>query len=150
MIEIFATHKNVGRFLAGIELVETPINGRIGMGLFFGPPGTGKSEIAMKFANDNNWPYVRAIKNMSHRKLLESIVSAMEEAPMFRRDDLMRQIFDNLIENPRPLVVDEIDYLIKGGLVEVLRDINDSTSCPAFSIYTGYGKGGVRADVSIH
>jgi len=130
MIETFATHKNVGRFLAGIEVVETPINGRIGMGLFLGAPGTGKSEIALKFAVENGWAYVRAIKNMSHRKLLTAIVSALEEEPMFRKDDLLEQILDSLTERPRVLIVDEVDYLTKGGLVEVLRDINDLTNSP--------------------
>jgi DNA replication protein DnaC len=47
MIEDFSITKNVQRFIRGVEVVNTPIKGRIGNGLFFGPPGTGKTEAAM-------------------------------------------------------------------------------------------------------
>lgn len=134
MKKVFATHKNVSRFLGGLEAIETPINGRIGMGLFFGPPGTGKTETAQHFADQRDLPYVRATDITSRRSLLSAIVGELGAAPMFRSDDLFRQAIDHLLEQPVPLIIDEIDYLVRGGMVEVLRDLNDMTNVPIILI----------------
>lgn len=134
MRKLFASHKNAGRFLAGMEAVETPIGGRIGMALFFGPPGTGKTEMAQHYVAQRDLPYVRATDITSRRSLLSSIVAELGEAPMFRSDDLFRQAVDHLLEQPRPLFIDEVDYLMRGGMVEVLRDLNDMTNVPVIMI----------------
>ena len=130
MREEFAMTKNVQRFIHGVEVVKTPIKGRIGNGLFFGPPGTGKTDVGQWYASQHDVPYIRAKDISSRRSLLANIVAELGEAPEFRTDLLFGQIVDQLIERPRPIIIDEVDYLIKGGAVEVLRDINDMTNTP--------------------
>ncbi len=130
MKEVFAITKNVQRFMAGIEAVRTPIRGRIGLMLTYGPPGTGKTETGMWYAAENNIPYVRGKKINSSRSLLSNIVAELGEAPEFRSDALFDQAVEQLLENPRPLLIDEVDYLVKGGMVEILRDLNDITNAP--------------------
>lgn len=118
------------RFLAGMETVEADIKGRVGMGLVFGEPGTGKTEMAQKYAIDNDYPYIRATDIMSRRSLLSKIATELGEEPAFRSDDLFNQIVSLLLEHPRTMIIDEVDYLVRGGMVEVLRDINDVTNIP--------------------
>jgi DNA transposition AAA+ family ATPase len=130
MKDVFAITKNVQRFMAGIEAVRTPIRGRIGMMLAFGPPGTGKTESGMWYAAENNIPYIRAKDISSRRSLLSNIVAELGEAPAFRSDTLFDQAVEQLLENPRPMLIDEVDYLVRGGMVEVLRDLNDITNSP--------------------
>lgn len=130
MRRVFATTNNVQRFLAGMEVIQEPVKGRVGMGLVFGEPGTGKTEMAQKYAADNDCPYVRATDIMSRRSLLSCIVAELGEAPGFRSDDLFNQAVEILIDTPRTLIVDEVDYLVRGGMVEVLRDLNDITNAP--------------------
>ncbi len=130
MRDVFAITKNVQRFMAGIEAVRTPIRGRIGMMLAFGPPGTGKTESGMWYAAENNIPYIRAKDISSRRSLLSNIVAELGEAPAFRSDTLFDQAVEQLLENPRPLLIDEVDYLMRGGMVEILRDLNDITNAP--------------------
>ena len=130
MKEVFATTRNVQRFMAGIEAVRTPIRGRIGMMLAFGPPGTGKTETGMWYAARNDVPYIRAKDITSRRSLLSNIVAELGEAPSFRSDALFDQAVEQLIERPRPLLIDEVDYLLRGGIVEILRDLNDITNVP--------------------
>ncbi|HHL33130.1 MAG TPA: ATP-binding protein [Desulfobulbaceae bacterium] len=130
MRKTFATTKNVTRFLAGMAAIEEPIKGRVGMGLVFGEPGTGKTEMCQRYAADNGYPYIRATDIMSRRSLLSVIVGELGEAPTFRSDDLFNQAVDILIDRPQTIIVDEIDYLCRGGMVEVLRDINDITNSP--------------------
>ncbi len=130
MKEVFATTKNVQRFVAGIETVRTPIRGRIGMMLAYGPPGTGKTETGMWYAARNDVPYIRAKDITSRRSLLSNIVAELGEAPSFRSDALFDQAVEQLLERPRPLLIDEVDYLLRGGMVEILRDLNDITNIP--------------------
>jgi len=130
----FAITRNVQQFLAGMEVVETPVKGRIGMALVFGEPGTGKTETAQKYAADNDYPYIRATDIMSRRALLSRIVAELGEQPAYRADDLFGQAVDMLIDQPRTLIVDEVDYLCRGGMVEVLRDLNDITNVPVVMV----------------
>lgn len=130
----FAITRNVREFLSGMEVVATPIKGRIGMGLVFGDPGTGKTEIAQRFAADNDFPYIRATDIMSRRSLLSRIVAELGEQPKFTADDLFNQAVDMLLDHPRTLIVDEVDYLCRGGMVEVLRDLNDITNTPVVMV----------------
>lgn len=130
MKETFAITKNVRRFVHGVEVVRSPIKGRIGNMLAFGPPGTGKTDVGQWYASQNDVPYVRAKDISSRRSLLANIVAELGVAGSFRTDDLFNQIVEQLIERPRPIIIDEVDYLIRGGAVEVLRDINDMTNTP--------------------
>ncbi len=130
MKDLFAITKNVQRFMAGIEAVRTPIRGRIGMMLAFGPPGTGKTEAGMWYSAQNDVPYIRAKDITSRRGLLSNIVAELGEAPAFRSDSLFDQAVEQLLERPRTILIDEIDYLVRGGMIEILRDINDITNVP--------------------
>lgn len=130
----FAITRNVQEFMRGMDVVATPVKGRIGMGLVFGEPGTGKTEMAQKYAADNDFPYIRATDIMSRRSLLSRIVAELGEQPAFKADDLFNQAVDMLIDHPRTLIVDEVDYLCRGGMVEVLRDINDITNAPVVMV----------------
>lgn len=130
MKKVFAITKNVQRYMTGIETLQTPIRGRIGLMLAYGPPGTGKTEAGMWYAAQNDVPYIRAKDISSRRSLLSNIVAELGEAPSFRSDALFDQAVEQLIERPRVILIDEIDYLMRGGMVEILRDINDITNAP--------------------
>ncbi len=130
MREDFAITKNVQRFIQGVEVVNTPIKGRIGNGLFFGPPGTGKTDVGQWYSAEKGVPYIRARKVSSQRSLLAIIVNELGLSPAFRSDDLFQQIVEELIGRPTPIIIDEVDYLLKNNMVEILRDINDMTNTP--------------------
>ncbi len=134
MIDDFSMTKNVQRFIKGVEVVNTPIKGRVGNGLFYGPPGTGKTEAALWYNIENNVPYIRSRKVGSARTLLRLIVDALELDPEHSTDALFQQAVDALIDRPREIIVDEVEYLIKNGVVEVLRDLNDMTNTPVIML----------------
>ena len=81
-----------------------------GMGLLYGEPGLGKTKTSLWWAARNDGIFVRTKKLMTGRWLLEEIVAELGEAPAFRTADLFRQIRDQLLERPRAIFIDEIDY----------------------------------------
>ena len=82
----------------------------------------------MWWAANNDAPYIRAKDITSRRSLLANIVAELGEAPAYRSDTLFDQAVDRLLEEPRTIIVDEVDYLTRGGMIEVLRDLNDVTN----------------------
>ena len=100
------------------------------MGLIFGKPGTGKTEACQKYAAESQCPYIRATDIMSRRGLLSKIVAELGEAPAYSSDALFDQAIEQLLANPRTIIVDEVDYLCRGGIIEILRDMNDITNVP--------------------
>lgn len=84
----------------------------------------------MWYAAEKNIPYIRAKDISSRRSLLSNIVAELGEAPHFRADSLFDQAVEQLLDNPRPILIDEVDYLVRGGMIEILRDLNDITNSP--------------------
>ena len=106
-----------------------------GMMLVFGEPGTGKTKTALwwKIQNgngENRIPYIRATRVMTPRSLLEQIVYELGETPLWKTSQILQQIKEHLLSNPRPIIVDEVDYLCRDAFIEVLRDIHDLTDVP--------------------
>lgn len=101
------------------------------MALVFGEPGLGKSRTALWWALKNDAVYIRSANMMSCRWFLEELVEELGEVAYFRMSDLFKQCVKQLKENPRIIIVDEIDYLVKDNLIiETLRDIHDKTDVP--------------------
>lgn len=99
------------------------------LGLVYGNSGFGKTVAAAFAAARTGASYICAQSIWTQRTLLEAIaeelgiVKAERTAPR-----LLRQIVDELNRAPRPLIVDEMDYLVKKQSVEIIRDIHDATS----------------------
>jgi len=130
MKNTFAMTKNVQRFLAGVEMVQQPIKGRIGNALFYGPPGTGKTKVGQWYAAQNGIPYVRSRDITSRKTLLANISAELGLDDRRQTSGLFDQIVESQIDRPNPIIIDEVDYLVRGGVVEVLRDISDMTNTP--------------------
>ena len=98
------------------------------MGLFYGYSGYGKTVGAAFTAAQTGAAYIEAKSIWTQRSLLEAIA---EELGLVRFERtaprLLRQIIEELNRQPRPLIIDEMDYLVKKQSVEIIRDIHDAT-----------------------
>ncbi len=122
---------NVVAFSGAIERLLNRGDGVPGMALIYGDPGYGKTKTALWWAAQNNAAFVRAIKLMTGRWLLEAIVAELGAAPHWRTSDLFRQAQDLLLENRKTVIVDEVDYLTRDArVIETLRDLHDTTGAP--------------------
>lgn len=100
-------------------------------GILYGPSGYGKS-VAMAFtAQRTEAIYIEAKSIWTVRSLLEAISLELGLSVLARSAPrLLQQIIDELNREPRGLIVDETDYLVKKAMVDVLRDIHDATQIP--------------------
>lgn len=98
------------------------------MGLFYGPSGYGKSVAAAYIAGSLNGAYVAAHSIWTQRSMLEAIARELGIArPARTGPRLLEQVIDHLVNHPRPLIIDEMDHIVKRQWVEVIRDIHDHT-----------------------
>jgi DNA transposition AAA+ family ATPase len=131
MRRIFAKTSNVVRLVNALAPLKERNEDLPGMVLVFGQPGLGKTKAMLWWQLQNGAAYIRAIKVMTARWLLEAIVSELGETPRHRTSDLWRQCVEILIDRSRTLIVDEVDYLAYDARVlELLRDLHDVTGSP--------------------
>jgi len=133
MRNVFVETKNVKRFWAAVNGLTQRCIGIERFLLAYGDPGLGKSDAAMRLINQYfvDAAYVRVIKIMSARWLLEELVSALRLDPAWRAKDLFDQAKDALAGTDRLVVFDEIDYLTRDSkIIETIRDLGDLTNAP--------------------
>lgn len=99
------------------------------LGIFFGFSGYGKTVAAAFAAARSGAVYLEAKSIWTQRSLLEAIAEELGITRFERTAPrLLRQIIDEINRAPRPLIIDEMDHLVKKQMVEIIRDIHDSTS----------------------
>jgi DNA transposition AAA+ family ATPase len=136
--KVFAKTKNVKNFITVLNNIQNRPEGVPGMALIYGEPGLGKSKTTIWWAIQNNAVLISAKNGMSSRWLLEELVNELGETPMYKKSDLFNQAVKQILEYPRVIIVDEIDYLTGDKCaIETLRDIHDRTGNPVVMIGMG-------------
>jgi len=131
MHKVFVRTQNVKNFISLMDSLCNKSNGTPKMALVFGEPGLGKTQTALWWAMKNDAVYVRCANRMTCRWLLEELVEELGEVPYLRTSDLFKQCVKQLKAQPRIIIADEIDYLIRDNTaIETLRDIHDKTDVP--------------------
>lgn len=130
-----AQTKNVMRFLAAVnDLTNRPM-GVEGMGLLYGRPGEGKSTVTAYAVNQLGGVYLRARRSWTESSMLEALMRELGCAPMGRRDAMVDKAIEVFSDTPRPLFVDEADYILRyPGMIDVFRDIYDLARAPVVLI----------------
>lgn len=138
MNKTFVRTRNVRNFIGLVEALKSKPQNIPKMGLIYGEPGLGKSQTALWLACKYDGIYIRASNLMTSRWLVEEIVREMDELPRYLTSDNFNVVISKLIQKPKIIFVDEIDYLMNNyKSVETLRDIHDKTDCPI--IFVGMG-----------
>lgn len=99
------------------------------LGLFYGFSGYGKTVAAAFAAARTGAAYILAKSLWNQRPLLEALAEELGiTRPERTASRLLQQIIDELNRAPRPLIIDEMDHLVKKQMVEIIRDIHDATN----------------------
>lgn len=137
MNKVFVKTKNVKNFVSLMEEVKELPNNIPKIILVYGEYGLGKSETIKWWTFKNDCIYVRANQGMTSRWLLSEIAEELGEEPFWHIQETFNLIEKKLKENPKPIIIDEVDYLLERNTIETLRDLYDTTSCPLVLVGMG-------------
>lgn len=126
----FVKTKNVKEFVGFMEELKTLPPNIPKITLVYGDYGLGKSETIKWWTFKNDCVYVRATKGMSVRWLLSEIAEELGEEPYWHSQETFNMIENKLRQNPKTIIIDEVDYLINNNVIEILRDLHDRTGYP--------------------
>lgn len=99
------------------------------LGVLYGPSGYGKSVAAAFVAARFDAGAVEAKSIWTQRSLLAALAEALGITRVEKTGPrILDQLIDHLNQHPRPLIIDEMDYLVKKQMVDIIRDIHDATS----------------------
>ena len=130
MNKVFVRTKNVKKFVALMEEVKQIPANIPKIVLVFGEYGLGKSETIKWWTFKNDCIYVRANQGMTSKWLLSEIAEELGEEAFWHIQDTFNLVEQKLKQNPKPLIIDEVDYLVTNNVIEILRDLHDRTGCP--------------------
>ena len=99
-----------------------------GMTCFFGPSGFGKSVAACYTANKARAYYVTCRSSWTRRALMLHILREMGVQPAKHIFEMAEQAAEELSLSGRPLIIDELDHIVSRGIVELIRDISDTSN----------------------
>ena len=105
-----------------------------GISVFYGPSGYGKSMAASVAVIRNKACYVRIYNSWTKKNLFEAVCRGLGLLPGKTLGEMLDQIAEELALSGRPLIIDEADYLVTKGNVELIRDIFEASQAPIMLI----------------
>jgi len=127
LINSVAHLSNMTAFVGLVERVRNRAYGLPGLGVFYGFSGFGKSTAATYSANHFRAYNVAVKSTWTAKKLCLAILTDLGIHPAKTVADMVDQVAEHLARNDRPLIIDEADHLVARRLIEVVRDIYESS-----------------------
>jgi DNA transposition AAA+ family ATPase len=126
-VNTIAPLRNVALLSQLVERVQNRTGGLPGMATFHGPSGYGKTFAAIYAANKYRAYHVQVKSVWTRKKFCAAVLHEMgiQAAPTIA--DMLDQIGQELSLSRRPLLIDEADFLVSKGMIEVIRDIYESS-----------------------
>ena len=126
--------RNVSALVSLIEQVNGRQFGLPGLATFYGPSGFGKTTAATYAANQFDAYQVQMKSCWTGRKLCQEVLKEMGIGPAKTIADMVDQIAQELSCSNRTLLIDEADYLVARNMIEIVRDIYESSGSPVILI----------------
>lgn len=98
-----------------------------GLVCFYGPSGWGKTSAATVAVNVHRAYHVQVMSMWNRFSLLKAVLKEMGIVPGKNGTEMLDQVAEQLALSGRPLIVDEMDYLVKKRAVEVIKDIYEAS-----------------------
>lgn len=126
--------RNVALLTTLIKRVNQRSFGLPGMATFYGPTGFGKTFAACHAAMAMDAIHVSIQKLWTKKTLLTAILTELSLVPKKTMAEMMMQVNEGLAIAGRPLIIDEADYAVERGMIEIIRDFHDGSSVPVILI----------------
>ena len=131
---MFAGHGSTIAQLRNVENLDEALEFALNRGphlpglvALYGFSGFGKTYSATYAANRHRAYYVEVRSTWTATVLCQAILRELGVSPGRRVSDMTAQIAETLLQTNRPLILDEADYIISRGLIEIVRDIHESS-----------------------
>ncbi|QLG90905.1 ATP-binding protein [Pseudomonas yamanorum] len=118
---------NVGLLSAAIARAHARPTGLPGLVVMYGASGLGKSVGAAFAANQHRAYYVECRDTWSKKAFLLAILREMGIAPERTLSQMVDQIAEQLSRSGRPLLIDDVQYLLEKAVANVLTDIYNAS-----------------------
>ncbi len=127
--------KNVLKLRSALEALENRDEGVPGLGLLYGRPGTGKTMTLAHTVAKEKAVLFRANSTFTLSTLLDTICFNLGVDAPAKSYQKLGIICEFLKENPRPIIIDEGDYLLRDArMLDALRDIHDIEMVPVLVV----------------
>ncbi|NPA72704.1 MAG: ATP-binding protein [Gammaproteobacteria bacterium] len=98
-----------------------------GIVVLYGPSGWGKTFAATWSANKYRAYYVQCKSAWTRKAFLKAILMEMGISPAATIYEMVDQISQEVALSSRPLIIDEADFLVEKKIIEIVRDIYESS-----------------------
>lgn len=98
-----------------------------GIVALYGPAGWGKSTAAAYCANKTRAYYIACKSVWTRKSLLGAMCKEMYIDPADTLAGMLDQIAEQLVLSRRPLIIDEVDHIVRRNEVELIRDIYEAS-----------------------
>ena len=122
--------QNVAAFMTLVERVLHRAPMLPGIGVFYGRSGYGKTFSAIYAAMKYRAYYVQIKSVWTRKRFCQAILQEMGAGALAEGKtipDMMDIIGDQLSKSERPLIIDESDFLVQKNMIEVVRDMHESS-----------------------
>lgn len=126
--------RNVAALAQVVKTVEGREFGLPGMAVFYGPTGLGKTYAACYASVALNCIHVSVQKLWTTKTLLTQILRELGIVPKRTLAEMLMQVNEGLAVSGRSLIIDETDYAIERGMIEIIRDFHDGSGMPVILI----------------
>lgn len=126
---VIAPTSNISLVHTTMEALKDRAAGLPGIGAFYGRSGLGKSFGAAYASHPAgfNGIYVSCRSFETKKSLAEQICKAIGITPKGNIPNIVDAIVEVLTISGRPLIVDEVDYVVDSRTLELVRDLHDAS-----------------------
>lgn len=118
---------NVARLVTLVERVEQRAFGLPGLAVFHGFPGLGKTFGAAFCAANLDCIHISVQETWTKKFLLKQILHELSIVPRRETAEMGMQVNEALAICGRTLIIDEADYAVKKGMINMIRGIHDGS-----------------------
>ncbi|MGK8232570.1 AAA family ATPase [Roseovarius sp. MS2] len=134
MTPSIAPLRNVAALIGLVERVQTRAFGLPGMATFYGPSGWGKTTAVTVAANEYQAHVVQVKDCWTPTYLAQAILREIGLPPQRGVAAMVDAIGAQLARSDRPLIIDDAQYLLRKRMVELARDIYESSQAPVILV----------------
>lgn len=124
-----AALSNVGLAATSMERLINAPSHLPRIGVFYGRAGLGKTSAACYLMNRFNAYRIECKSVWTKRTIFLEILKLMGIPAKATMPEMLDQVCTQLQLSRRPLIVDEVDHVVKKQAIEVIRDIYDGSQC---------------------